>query len=56
MFSILSHLEKCKLNCTEIQSYPHLEWLSAGIQMTADTGKDVAKEELLFVFGVWYEP
>jgi hypothetical protein len=50
MFSILNHQGNANQNNPEIP--PHTKWLRSKIQVTADAGEDVEKEEHSSIGGI----
>ena len=51
MFNILNHQGNANQNNPEIPISHQSEWLRSKIQVTADAGEDVEKEEHSFIVG-----
>ena len=51
MFNILNHQGNANQNNPEIQPHTSQEWVRSKIQVTADAGKDVEKEEHSSIVG-----
>jgi hypothetical protein len=51
MFNVLNHQRNANQNNTEISPSHQSEWLRSKIQVTADAGEDVEKEEHSSTFG-----